>query len=198
MFCNNCGKELVENAEFCPECGTKVPRNDAGMSGSYGGGSASQTPDGGFPAGGFAGSGMPNAALNRSTGNTFKLVGIAAGVLAFLSLFMGWLKPAGELREWVGNRSINFFTFMEEAEGGFLVPLVIILIIVFVVLQVLDHPRISLISPIGMTLVLAFLTVYVNSQLNDFAKVVSFAFGYFLFIIAIVLAFVAAAAGKGK
>ncbi|MEG1719950.1 MAG: zinc ribbon domain-containing protein, partial [Clostridia bacterium] len=24
MFCQNCGKSLLENAKFCPECGTKV------------------------------------------------------------------------------------------------------------------------------------------------------------------------------
>lgn len=193
MFCNNCGKELVENAEFCPECGTKVPRNDAGMSGSYGGGSTSQTPDGGFPAGGFAGSGMPNAALNRSTGNTFKLVGIAAGVLAFLSMFMAWLKTA-----WGGNISASLFDSLKAEGGEVLVFLVIAFIVVFVVLQVLDHPRISLIGPIGMTLIVAYLTIYVNFGVNKYGKVVSFGFGYYLFIIATVLAYIAAVKGKGK
>ena len=24
MYCKNCGKELIENASFCPECGTPV------------------------------------------------------------------------------------------------------------------------------------------------------------------------------
>lgn len=31
MFCKNCGKEILDNASFCPACGTSVKINTADM-----------------------------------------------------------------------------------------------------------------------------------------------------------------------
>lgn len=31
MFCINCGKEIQEKYEYCPECGTKISNQDNGI-----------------------------------------------------------------------------------------------------------------------------------------------------------------------
>lgn len=82
MFCNNCGKELVDNATFCPECGTKADMGAANIP----------------PAGG-----MGNIPFNRAPGagaaagmGTFKTMGLVSGALALLSLFLNWVKLASD------------------------------------------------------------------------------------------------------
>ncbi|MBQ6734919.1 MAG: zinc ribbon domain-containing protein [Lachnospiraceae bacterium] len=128
-FCGNCGKQIDDNANACPFCGTMQ------------GGARPQTgrQGGGFPgAGQFAGFQAGGA---KSEGLTLpKILMLAGGVLAFLSCFFSVIK-------------VSMSAFGESySEGismlgiGFMGVLALLLAIAVIALVVVD----TFVKPLGM------------------------------------------------
>ncbi len=189
MFCNNCGKELVDNATFCPECGTKADMGAANIP----------------PAGG-----MGNIPFNRAPGagaaagmGTFKTMGLVSGALALLSLFLNWVKLASDKLAQLGrvfgeeDGSFNFFRLMEEGEIGALGIATVVFIIVFLIFQLTNHPKLSLIGCIWMAFMLG-LCFWAVGEANSYFVMYKYAIGFYLFVLATVLAFVSAIKGKKR
>lgn len=191
MFCKNCGKELKDGSVFCSGCGAKIAskelRSDERAEGAntY-----------------FVNPGNENLPLaeKRQT-SIFKIMGIFAGVLSFFSLLMDQVKVSNEgldfLMEMGGSITgsqpdTGFFNMIKNYESGmFWMGLAVVSIILIIVCQLVNRPRLSVIGCIGISIVILFI-VSAKHEANAYYDLFSYAAGYILLNAASIAAYVAA------
>lgn len=96
MFCGNCGKELPDKAEYCSECGFRIASKvicTAGKQEETDISKKNYKVKKDIPLGGKTiGDEIRESSFRRKIGNYLKYAGVVAGILAFISLFMDWMK----------------------------------------------------------------------------------------------------------
>ena len=101
MFCKNCGKELADHTEFCSGCGTRLGEKRALDEKGIGKTEANHV--------NFRNAGQ-SFMLKKTNSYIFKRVGIFAGILAFLSLFMTQIK--------ISDKGFGFLLEMGQSIEG--------------------------------------------------------------------------------
>lgn len=192
MICKNCGKELADNAEFCSRCGTRMEEKGALDEKNVGKTEAYHV--------NLRDAGQ-SSTVEKANTYIFKRVGIVAGVLAFLSLFMAQIKISDkglgillEMGQSMEGKKTKFvlWDIMQNFEIGYFLMIVAVgsvLLIIFC--QLLNHPRLSVIGCIGLTVIILIL-IEEKHKANAYYDVYKFAAGYVMMNVASLLAYVAA------
>lgn len=192
MFCKNCGKELADHAEFCSGCGTRIAEQgaldgkDMGKTEAY----RVNLRDAG-----------QSSTLEKTNTYILKRVGMFAGVLAFLSLFMAQIKISDkglnlllEMGRSIGEEKTKFvfWDILQNFEIGYFLMIVAVGSALLIVLcQLLNHPRLSIIGCIGLSIIILIL-VEEKHKANAYYDAYKFAAGYVMLNVASLLAYVAA------
>lgn len=158
MFCKNCGKEILGNGTYCPVCGTKIERavSKSGFEDIH--------------------NKMENQEVWRKS-IFVKISGIVSMVVAFMSLFMSWLKAKVN---YTISDSYNFFELMDEADKAIVCVLPIISILIYILFQIKKKSKLSLIGYAGMIITIILYIFTVQSTPNH--KYFSYAGGFIVFV----------------
>ncbi len=192
MFCKNCGKELADHTEFCSGCGTRLGEKRALDEKGIGKTEANHV--------NFRNAGQ-SFMLKKTNSYIFKRVGIFAGILAFLSLFMtqikisdkgfGFLLEMGQSIEGEKTKFVLWDILQDLEIGYFFLIVAVVSILIIVFCQLLNYPRLSIIGCIGLTIIILML-VGEKQRANEYYDGYAFASGYVMLNVASILAYVAA------
>lgn len=200
MFCSNCGAKMEDTDLFCPECGTKsvnvessrkaaapVQKENVFESKAF---SAEKAPSSyNAPAG------ITPAKPLKTTGGTssFSLIGrfvaAGAGLLAVISMFMtvAYAEAMGI------KQSASFMEMLEEGDVAWLFWFALISAVLVIVLQLTNHPKLSLIGCAGMAFTIGIITFAINEVRNNpWGTLLKYGTGYYLYLIATILCIVCA------
>lgn len=202
MFCSNCGAQMDDDALFCPDCGTKVinleespkPQNQA---------QPKIVSEKVKTAPAFKSPGTP-----VSSGNSMgKYLGAGSALLAFISLFFKFFiinipDDISSFMQFMGVRkgygSWNLYQLMTEAEMPWLFWLTVVCIILVIVLQLTNHPKLSLLGCLGMLFTIFILSMATSEMPRQFRAFMKYGIGFYLFIISTVLCVVFAIVTRKK
>lgn len=197
MFCSNCGTQMDDADLFCPNCGTKVvdvenvpptqPQYQYQQETFSENVNAEQV---------YAAPAYTAPVSSVSSGSSIgKYVGVGFGVLGIISLFLKVIsihipEDISSFMKFMGVRegygSWNFFQLMTEAEIAWLFWLTLISIILVIVLQLTNHPKLSLIGCLGMIFAAFILTVAMGDMPRQVRAYMKYGIGFYLFIISII------------
>lgn len=203
MFCRNCGTKMDDSALFCPNCGTEViheknlqeysevdytpqqtyPENDYALVQDH-------------PENSYANAQTYNAPVQRmSSGISIgKYLGIAAAFVAFVSMFLTFASV-----EALGFRqTADFHEWMVESDVGWFFWLTVVSIILVILLQLTNHPKLSLIGCAGMIFTIVIISVAMSEVRHQFGNMAKYGIGYWLFLISTILCVVSAIITKKR
>lgn len=194
MFCSNCGAQMEDSDLFCPNCGAKVVNVDEGQEASV-----EQEPSvSGNTAPVYAAVAAPSSVSGVSV---WKYVGVFSALLGFLSLFLKYIcidipDSVADFMSLAGVRdsdaSWNFYQFMKDAEVAWIFWLTIVFIALVIVLQLTNHPKLSLIGCFGMLFGNIFVAIGLTQLPVRVRHFVKYGFGFYLLIFATILCFLSA------
>ncbi len=156
MYCKYCGKELPVGSEFCSNCGEKISETTSTPKPT-----SRPTP-------------RPTPGPARRPGQSdvvayMKYVGIISPILSVLTFFLKWMKLKSDLLSGASSYFLgkdSSFTYLSicKESGHFILMMLLTLIpvVLVIVLQLMNHPRLSLIGWAGMGIPL----VLVGSAMN--------------------------------
>lgn len=217
MFCRNCGTKMDDSALFCPNCGTEVIREKS-LKKPQEYPEVNYTPqqthaeddyapvqdyqaDNYAPVQNYQENNYENAQTynapvqHMSSGISIgKYLGIAAALIAFISLFLTFASV-----EVLGfKQTANFHEWMVESDVGWFFWLTLVSILLVILLQLTNHPKLSLIGCAGMIFTIVIISVAMSEVRHQFGNMAKYGIGYWLFLISTILCIVSAIITKKK
>lgn len=206
MFCRNCGTKMDDSALFCPNCGTEVIRektlkkpqeySEENYTPQQNNPENDYAPVQDYSENNYANAQTYNAPAQRmSSGISIgKYLGIAAALIAFVSVFLTFASV-----EVLGFRqTANFHEWMVESDVGWLFWLTLVSILLVILLQLTNHPKLSLIGCAGMIFTIVIISVAMSEVRHQFGNMAKYGIGYWLFLISTILCVVSAIITKKR